>query len=60
MKWIRNNAVIAEEIVTSDRNGEAQITIPQENSGLTIWVKGERTLAASAYVGTLSNDMIEN
>jgi Synergist-CTERM protein sorting domain-containing protein len=55
MKWISGNAVIAEETVTTNDNGESDITIPLQNSGLTIWVKGERTLAVSKYVGTVEH-----
>jgi len=31
-----------------------QITIPSQNSDLTIWVKGERTIAISEYIGTVA------
>ncbi|MCL2853803.1 MAG: dockerin type I domain-containing protein, partial [Defluviitaleaceae bacterium] len=51
--WTSNgNTFIAEEIVSTDHNGEAQITLPpaSESSGLTIWVKGERTLAVSRNI----------
>jgi Synergist-CTERM protein sorting domain-containing protein len=58
VKWISGNAVIAEETVTTNHNGEADITIPLQNSGLTIWVKGERTLAVSKYVGTVEHGSI--
>ena len=58
VKWISGDAVIAEETVTSDQNGEAEIAIPQQKSGLSIWVKGERTLAVSQNIGTLENGSV--
>ena len=60
VKWISGAAVIAEETVITDQNGEAAIAIPSQNSGLTIWVKGERTLAASQYVGTVEHGSLIN
>ena len=60
VKWISGNALIAEETVTTDQNGEAEIIIPPQNSGLTIWVKGERTIAASQYIGTVANGSLIN
>ena len=51
--WTRNGTVITEECVTTDRNGDADITIPHQNSNLTLWAKGERTLAISKYIGTV-------
>gem|GEM_PF-702976 len=60
VKWISDNVVIAEETVTADQNGEAVIIIPSQNSGLTIWVKGERTIAASQYIGTVEKGSVIN
>ena len=42
VKWIRDGVVVDEELVTTNQDGEADITLPSENSGLTIWAKGER------------------
>jgi len=52
--WTRAGAFLSSELVSTDQNGEAEITIPSQNSDLTIWVKGERTLAASKYIGTVA------
>ena|GEM_PF-1435049 len=60
VKWISGNAVIAEETVTADQNGEAEIVLPSQNSGLTIWVKGERTIAVSQYIGTVEKGSVIN
>jgi len=60
VKWIKGydvvndravGAVIAEESVITDENGEAQIILPQD-SDLTIWIKGARTLAVTTKLGT--------
>jgi len=55
IKWINGGTVITEESVT-DQNCEARITLPLQNSGLKIWVKGERTLAIIKDVGTIETD----
>jgi subtilisin family serine protease len=59
VKWISGNVVIAEETVTTDQNAEAGIVIPS-NAPLTIWVKGERTLAVSQHVGEVENGSVIN
>jgi len=56
VKWIKDGKVIeTQESVTTDEDGEATITLPpgNENAGLTLWVKGGRTLAVSKSVGTI-------
>ncbi|MCL2147280.1 MAG: C10 family peptidase [Synergistaceae bacterium] len=60
LKWISNNAIIAEETVKAGQNGETEASIPMINTELTLWVKGERTLAASQYVGTVNNGDVIN
>jgi len=55
--WIRNGTVVAQESVTTDRYGEAKINIPSQNSDLSIRVKGERTLALSKLVGTVTTEI---
>ncbi|MCL2165344.1 MAG: S8 family serine peptidase [Oscillospiraceae bacterium] len=60
VRWFSGNATIAEETVTTDQNGEADIIIPSPDTGLTIWVKGERTLATSQYIGTVENASVIN
>jgi hypothetical protein len=52
--WAIGATIVLEEFVSTDLNGEAQISIPNPNSGLTIWVKGEKTLGKSMYVGTVA------
>ena len=52
--WARGGfAITEEEIVRTNRDGEALITLPQENNGLSIWVKGERTLGVLWELGTV-------
>ena len=56
VKWINDDAVIADE------NGEAQIFVPASapDSDLTIWVKGQRTIAVSKAVGAVGDgDVID-
>jgi len=52
--WTSNGVFIEGEIVSTDQNGETQITIPSQNADLTIWVKGERTIAISEYIGAIT------
>jgi len=51
--WVSSDTAIAEESVSTDQNGEAQIIVPYQDLNLNIWVKGERTLAVSEDVGAI-------
>jgi len=52
--WAKNSFAISEsQFVITDENGETQIELPSEDSDLSIWVKGERSLARLQSVGNV-------
>jgi len=61
--WVKDGFAISEEEgISTDLNGEAQVNLPQneEDSDLSIWVKGERSLAVLKSVGKVADgDTIE-